>query len=1184
MVSTIALVGLVICGLFVVRQGVKWRLIHDARPINTFLKDSTTRYESLDDLRRYPGARFCTKLDLQSAYRQIRVHASDWPLLGIRLGELFAWFVTLPFGLSHSPARFCDAVRPAVEAARRLNCKLIWYMDDILVLGDDRDEVARSLATLYKLLRRLNLRVAPDKFFPTVSRSISFLGAHVDLVDGTYYIAPAKLTKLAEQAAAMAERESIDPKELQSVLGVLAFGCGLAKNRVVSRRALDDLLGLTARFSWKKVALSPLGKEELLAIAALRPQDLTLHYRADVIRRKGPWTFIWTDASDTGWGAYVLPPGTPLGDKLPPESLRASSVEREITALTEALLASKIRNRAVLAVCDARAAVAAISNNNARTAGTAAALIRLQRVLTDLQLSIDIEWCARDQGMIPFVDAISKERGVPMKERCKSEYSFNKHTFSVITRLFKVEPTVDLFACNRSHLCERYCCRMPTPSWPVTGHTMPLEGEIPWVYPPWSQARRFLGSAADRGCKEFLMVVRTVGDSHEWTTLDTLVQMGEWHIVQGAVLDWHPTALHHTITGHTPKDVTPGLAVVHVRRRRASARPKWWSREELIKEGIEQNPGPSDADLLQYPKAVPAPALLVPSVAAVLLTLRAAGETGSIPWSMVQEVLGASLPPDPSESPADDGPAWGGLLEMISSMHNRGAVSTKKGYKQSAKQLHTVLSSLRVHPAAPWSDELACTCLASMACNRGDVGIAATTIKKDIAAARAILSIMGAPVLDSRKSLTRCLFRLGCYQRSLESKKEEFTLEHLLQIHAHLKKSPLWQDPRTVCALCGCAVAFALCQRGEVIRNVKAKEISITEGVIQMNFSGPSKVDQRFVAAAPRGTKSASALRLAVELLQQWLTLLPPGWTGRMFPTVSPKKPTTGTPTRHMGLWWLDAESPGARWNASIKSWCQACGIEEHLTFHCLRVGGASSLFRECRDIQLVKDTGGWLSDVVFQYCKRRCADPTTLTAPKRADTIRPAAPEPDRRQQPGGESDDDGPSPQPKARLRSVSTAQGTFEAPCDRCKVHLGPTTGYLCDTDSEECRYVLCPSCHPGKERVPLFCEEHRPDWPTGQWTTGSRTRPETLTVNEDGEVSWHWGKKQLAVTRPLWKPGYRYLEATVDGGDQVQITWLPAAEQPVTYDTHGVAEYIFKLPGTDHWHKAPPMQRREMKRGE
>ncbi len=145
-------------------------------------------YRSLNDITikfRYPlplvpsaleqlrSARYCTKLDLRSAYNLIRIREGDeWKTAFSTTSGHYEYLV-MPFGLSNSPSVFQAYINDVFRDM--LNRWVIVYIDDILVFSDSLDNhIQHVRAVLQRLIeQQLYAKMEKCEFHQT---QISFLG------------------------------------------------------------------------------------------------------------------------------------------------------------------------------------------------------------------------------------------------------------------------------------------------------------------------------------------------------------------------------------------------------------------------------------------------------------------------------------------------------------------------------------------------------------------------------------------------------------------------------------------------------------------------------------------------------------------------------------------------------------------------------------------------------------------------------------------------------------------------------------------------------------------------------------------------------------------------------------------------------------------------------------------------
>jgi hypothetical protein len=1082
--------------IFMVQQsGSKWRLIHDARETNCDLPPSTAAYEYVSDIAKYVDATVATKLDLQSAYRNVPLAWADSLRLAFRVAGFTLVYRTLPFGLSWAPAKFLDVVRPAVLQCRAEGFYLVWYMDDILVLGRDVEHLTAGLGRLVQLLGLLGLKIAPDKFYPVAASRLDFIGHLIDLVEGTIAPTPPRFEQLTSLAEELALDDNPSVRSLQRVAGILAFVCHSANTRL-PLRALHVATSF-ARDSPQPdtVANYPLLRQELGAIASLSPPDLTFDYRADALRRTRSPVHLVGDAGDTGWAAlwvdHALGLTASVSDVWSDDdrAVLASSAAREIDTIRRAIVKFDLRDQWIVYTSDARAAIGAIRHRGKST-GTARATLQLLTECRARSISLDVRWCSRDDGWLPLADLLGRTDGgrLDAPRLATAEWTLDPHVFHAICTHLDVSPTIDLFASGTLHQLPRFASRSPIVDGSVgDGLLVPLALETPFVFAPWSiMARAVRRLTEPLGPRQAIVLARVHDDCRGFQALAAAEAAGSLHVLKAVSIPH--TALRSASGVTADRQLWPLRALLVSRDGPGHGQPLWWTREDLV--CVHPNPGPGgepnggddvtnslpDAWKAAAGTRVERSAPTDPTIAGAVQALLRGGD----PLAEMASAVGTAVPPQ--------------LLQLLAALHAAftPAATASSHTRHSQAFGQWIVKQPGVTPTAPWTDDVACTFLAAWADSRASGGLAASSIRTEIFNVRATLRLWGSPIRDDRKVLSSAMFRLGCLRRDTQSAKRPFTFVHLQRIESHLRSSGGLMDIRELMLITGTVLAFALLQRGETIRSLHPRHIEVdASGAIRLNFDGPRKNDQAYKAAAPQGLATGRACALAARLLSAWLGVLPKDWDGPLFPRITKARMASDKIVCvHRGYQWSRDQTTRDFWNDAIKRWCTAVQINEHLTFHCLRVGGALDVYRSTGgDIRLLQAIGGWASQA-FRLYIAVSVEEAIMRAPA-PDAVCRTAPPPSRR---AVDDDDDSEgdhrhvATQPTASgagaaAPAAATTTGTggsdlrpFTGVCALCAEELDRhTPAAMCAITS--CHLMCCRRCHPRHDfRFAWRCPVH------------------------------------------------------------------------------------------------------------
>ena len=202
----------------------KWRLVVDLRHLNSFVRNESTKFETLKRLRRLARPNdFMFSFDLEDGYYALALHEDDRNYFTVEVdGELFR-FVGLPMGWNLSPYIFCKRVRTLVQELRSPDAprpasikrrgkkwraqlkenrgmRILPYVDDLLVLARSHKEAVHFRARVKEVLDRLGLRRTPKKGTWEPMQCPQHLGLEIDTRAGMFRVTSDRLAKIRSNA------------------------------------------------------------------------------------------------------------------------------------------------------------------------------------------------------------------------------------------------------------------------------------------------------------------------------------------------------------------------------------------------------------------------------------------------------------------------------------------------------------------------------------------------------------------------------------------------------------------------------------------------------------------------------------------------------------------------------------------------------------------------------------------------------------------------------------------------------------------------------------------------------------------------------------------------------------------------------------------------------------------------
>lgn len=189
----------------------EYRPCGDYRALNSITKTDRYPIPNINSFSSKLANKTCfSKIDLTSAYHQIKLHPDDIPKTAITTPFGLFEFHYMPFGLRNAAATFQRAMDKMFS---NIKCVFI-YLDDILVFSDDEESHLKDLESVFEILNKYNLKVSISKCIFRV-KELDFLGFNV-CANGLRPTAQ-KISELSEFPY------PTDSKSLRRFLGMIGF-------------------------------------------------------------------------------------------------------------------------------------------------------------------------------------------------------------------------------------------------------------------------------------------------------------------------------------------------------------------------------------------------------------------------------------------------------------------------------------------------------------------------------------------------------------------------------------------------------------------------------------------------------------------------------------------------------------------------------------------------------------------------------------------------------------------------------------------------------------------------------------------------------------------------------------------------------------------------------------------------
>ena len=472
-------------GHLVTKKGGGWRVVIDLRYLNTFVKATPCKYDSLKILEHLARTGdWMFSFDLKDGYHAFAIAPEFRKYFTFDLGPAPQGFagpryiqcVVLSFGWNRSPYVFTKIMRTVVRACRGNGLRCLPYLDDFAFFCSSHRQALRWRTRVEATLLLLGLLRHPSKGTWEPTQRLHHLGLEVDTVRGLFLVPPQKVHAVRRLARDMlcratARRRLLPAREVAHFTGLvqsIALACPMAR---FYTRALYDALASAP--TWRSDAL--------LSRRALRDLQWWTHWddwaRSRAIWRPPTTQELHCDASGPAWGG-LLNRTVPARGFFCPHQLHHHISWKELKAVhysVESFL-SVLAGQQVLLWEDNTAVVAALTTMVSRTPHIMRALRELQRLLAMHNVVLRARYIASEDNPADYWSRL----------RDPSDWQLHPSLFQEACVRWGAVPTVDRFATANNAQVPRYNSCFADPGCEaIDARTQSWAGELNWLNPPW---------------------------------------------------------------------------------------------------------------------------------------------------------------------------------------------------------------------------------------------------------------------------------------------------------------------------------------------------------------------------------------------------------------------------------------------------------------------------------------------------------------------------------------------------------------------------------------------------------------------------------------------------------------------------------------------------------------------------
>ena len=242
------------------------------------------------------------KLDLKDAYFSNPLDRNSRKFVRFQWNGTLYEFVCLCFGLGLAPRVFTKLLKIPISFLRKINIRVIIYLDDMLILSHTIREAHMSRDTVIYLLQNLGFIINVKKSILHPCQKIEFLGMEIDSIKMTLSLTPEKVQKVVKTCQNLLRSHSTTLLELTRVVGLLSSTIQAVEPAKIQLKFFSTTTNCVSKEKKKNY-------QSVITLNTKSRKELTWWIEnfwfcnGQTFSQLNPQVIIQTDASLAGWGA-----------------------------------------------------------------------------------------------------------------------------------------------------------------------------------------------------------------------------------------------------------------------------------------------------------------------------------------------------------------------------------------------------------------------------------------------------------------------------------------------------------------------------------------------------------------------------------------------------------------------------------------------------------------------------------------------------------------------------------------------------------------------------------------------------------------------------------------------------------------------------------------------------------------